>query len=143
MSEPNLLWDVVDELRQTHAGYMRQAYGFVIDALNETVEALPAIRLADPQLRHLSGQELLAGVVRIGRREFGPFAPMVFREWGLKHGEDVGRIVFQLIDSHVLSARPEDTLQDFLGGPDLMAALEARDDWGRPWAADAPGDRIA
>ena len=44
MSEPNLLWDVVDELRQTHAGYMRQAYGFVIDALNETVEALPAIR---------------------------------------------------------------------------------------------------
>jgi uncharacterized repeat protein (TIGR04138 family) len=47
----------------------------------------------------------------------------VFREWGVASGEDVGRIVFQLVECGQLSARPEDTLEDFRGGPDLLAQL--------------------
>ena len=142
MKEETAFWDAVDELRATQGGYMRQAYGFIVGSLTETVRELPKPRLDDPALRHLSGQELLRGIVRCARREFGPFAPMVFREWGVLHGEDVGRIVFQLVESGQLSARPEDTLHDFLGGPDLMAALEAHEDWGRPPASDTLGDRL-
>jgi uncharacterized repeat protein (TIGR04138 family) len=116
-------WDAVDRIRSDDARYRREAYGFVMAALGWTVQALPAERLADPQLRHLSGAELLRGVLALGRREFGVMAPTVFSEWGLRAGEDVGAIVFQLVGAGQLSARPEDRIEDFGGGPDLIEVL--------------------
>ena len=40
---------------------------FVVAALGETVRLLPPERVRDPQRRHLSGQELTAGIIRIAR----------------------------------------------------------------------------
>jgi uncharacterized repeat protein (TIGR04138 family) len=99
----------------------------VMSALQETVIGLPQERLMDPVRRHLSGRELLSGVVTLARREFGALAPAVFREWGVRANEDVGQMVFELVRCGQLSARPEDSLEDFHGGPDLMALLEARE----------------
>ena len=76
-------WDAVDRIRAVDARYRREAYGFVMAALGRTVRSLPRERLADPERRHLSGLELLRGVVALARREFGLLAPTVFREWGL------------------------------------------------------------
>jgi len=116
-------WDVVDGLRERERAYAREAYGFVVGALGATVQQLPTERLEDPLRRHLSGGELLEGVVSLARSEFGPLAATVFQEWGVRRSEDVGRIVFQLVDCGQLSARPEDTLEDFRGDYDLLAAL--------------------
>lgn len=123
MSGETTFWDTVDALRAARARYAREAYGFVVAALGATVQALPPDRLADVERRHLSGRELLAGVVRVAATEFGPLAPMVFREWGVRTSEDVGEIVFELVRAGQLSARPEDTLEDFRGGPELLAEL--------------------
>lgn len=124
MSGETTFWDTVDALRATRRRYAREAYGFVVAALGATVQALTPERAADPERRHLSGQELLAGVAALGGREFGPLATMVFREWGVRTAEDVGEIVFELVRAGQLSARPEDTVEDFRGGLDLMAELE-------------------
>jgi uncharacterized repeat protein (TIGR04138 family) len=123
VSGETTFWDTVDALRAAHGRYAREAYGFVVGALGATVQALPPERLADPERRHLSGRELLAGVVRLAAAEFGPMAPTVFREWGVRASEDVGEIVFELVRAGQLSARPEDTAEDFRGGPDLLAEL--------------------
>jgi uncharacterized repeat protein (TIGR04138 family) len=123
-------WDAVDRIREVDARYRPEAYRFVVAALGSVVQTLPEERLSDPVRRHLSGGELLQGMVRLAREEFGALAPTVFREWGVVSGEDIGRIVFQLVDSGQLSARPEDTMQDFRGGPDLIAALEGQTDPG-------------
>jgi len=125
-------WDAVDRIRAERPGYRREAYGFVVAALTRTVEALPAERRADPVRRHLTGAELLGGVVELGRAEFGLMAPAVFREWGVLAGSDVGEIVFQLVEAGQLSARPEDRREDFGGGPDLMRALSDGVDLGSP-----------
>ena len=117
-------WDAVDRIREADARYRPEAYRFVVAALGAVVQSLPKDRLEDPDRRHLSGGELLHGVVRFAREEFGDLAPTVFEEWGVTSGEDVGRIVFQLVDSGQLSARPEDTMDDFLGTPDLISSLE-------------------
>jgi uncharacterized repeat protein (TIGR04138 family) len=119
---PEMLWDAVDRIRATDPRYRREAYGFVMVALGQTVQALPAERLAHPERRHLSGLELLRGVVGLAQREFGPLAPMVFREWGLRTSADLGELVFQLVESGQLGARPEDRREDF-HGPDLMKLL--------------------
>jgi uncharacterized repeat protein (TIGR04138 family) len=125
-----LFWDAVDRIRETEPRYRREAYGFVVAALGVTVQALPPERLADPVQRHLSGRELLGGLVRLARQEFGVLATTVFREWGVLAGEDVGRIVFGLVEAGELSARPEDTLEDFRGF-DLFGGLGADLDLGR------------
>jgi uncharacterized repeat protein (TIGR04138 family) len=117
-----LFWDAVDGIREQEPRYRREAYGFVVAALGVTVQALPPERLADPALRHLTGGELLRGLVGLARQEFGVLAPTVFREWGVLTGEDVGRIVFLLVGCGQLSARPEDTLEDFQGY-DLFGGL--------------------
>ena len=117
------LWEAVDAICEADRRYGREAYFFVMAALGATVRTLPPERLQDHERRHLSGPELLRGVVILARQEFGSLAPTVFREWGVLSGEDVGRIVFQLVESGQLSARPEDTLEDFREGPDLLTEL--------------------
>ena len=141
MSGETTFWDAVDALRAEQGRYAREAYGFVVGALGSTVQSLPAERTADPQRRHLSGRELLAGVVQLARAEFGMLAPMVFREWGVLAGEDVGRIVFELVRCGQLSARPEDTMADFTEGPDLLTELGRGTDFGPRTTGESSGGR--
>jgi len=117
-------WDAVERIRERDPRYRREAYGFLLVPLGATVGRLPAERRDDPARRHLSGRELLEGMVALACREFGPMAPTVFREWGLDASEDVGEMVFQLVECGQLSARPEDRRDDF-AGPDLMGMLAA------------------
>lgn len=126
-------WDAVDDLRGEAPRYRREAYGFLVAALGTTVQSLPPERLGDPQRRHLTGQELLRGLLALARQEFGTMAPTVFSEWGIRRSEDWGAIVFELVAAGQLSARPEDRIEDFSGGPDLMTALA--DEVDRPDAA--------
>lgn len=116
-------WDAVDRVRESDPGYRREAYGFVMAALGATVQALPEERQRDPLRRHLGGAELVQGIVALARLEFGVMAVTVFREWGVTGSTDIGRIVFQLVECGQLSARDEDSMEDFLGGPDLFEAL--------------------
>lgn len=127
-------WDVVERIRARDPRYRREAYGFVMMALGLTVQGLPEERRDDPQHRHLSGQELLRGVVALARREFGLMAPTVFREWGIGTSADLGEMVFQLVEQGQLHARPEDRREDFLGGPDLDRMLTEGLDLGVPGA---------
>ncbi len=118
-------WDAVDRVRARDPRYRREAYGFVVAALGAAVQALPAERRSHPVRRHLSGQELTSSVIRLARAEFGMLAATVFREWGVTTREDIGRIVFELVELGQLSARPEDSLDDFRGGGDLLLALRS------------------
>lgn len=128
-------WDAVDRIREGEPRYRREAYGFLLLALGATVNALPPERQADPAQRHLSGHELLLGMVELARREFGPMARAVFTEWGVRGSADVGELVFQLVECGQLSARPEDSREDFQGF-DLMGMLSVG-----PRAAATPPKR--
>ncbi|MCC6651055.1 MAG: hypothetical protein IT348_07900 [Candidatus Eisenbacteria bacterium] len=131
MSGETAFWDAVDALREREVRYAREAYGFVVGALSATVQALPEERRADTARRHLSGGELVDGIIGMAREEFGAMAPTVFREWGVLSSEDVGRIVFQLVECGQLSAREEDTMADFRSRCDLLESLAHVPDFGR------------
>ena len=124
MSPPDEpLLDAIERIREQDPRFRREAYLFVVAALAHAVDAMPATRREDPERRHLHGREVLAAAVELARREFGPLAGTVFREWGVTDARDVGEIVFQLVAAGQLSAREQDRLEDFAGGPALLDAL--------------------
>jgi uncharacterized repeat protein (TIGR04138 family) len=114
--------------------YHPGAYEFVLQSLHRT------IRSFDPP-RHVSGQEVLAGLSRDAREQFGPLAAHVLFHWGIKAGPDVGTIVFDLVDRGVLARREEDRLEDF-DGSGFLDRLEAEYYRDPPGFAD-PGERRA
>jgi uncharacterized repeat protein (TIGR04138 family) len=110
-------WEAVERIRSADGRYGRDAYAFVMEALDVTVRDAG-------ERRHVSASELIDGLVRYARARYGMMAYSVVRAWGLGTGSDVGEIVFQLIDAGILSKRDEDTREDFDVGVNFKRVLE-------------------
>ncbi len=93
--------------------YDPEAYFFVRDALDYATKALKKPRQG--RGRHISGGELLDAIRTYTVREFGPMAHTVLRTWGVQRTEDVGEIVFNLVEAGTLGKTDEDTRADFAG----------------------------
>lgn len=92
--------------------YHRFAYLFVLEALNRAQRILGRPeRLEEDQ--HVSGPELLQGFRDLAYEQFGGMALTVFRQWGLTSTNDVGHIVWELIERGNMRKTDRDQLTDF------------------------------
>ncbi|HPF98670.1 MAG TPA: hypothetical protein PLE77_01280 [Kiritimatiellia bacterium] len=101
--------------------YDEHAYHFLRESLDFTIKML-----GKPQAgtaRHVSGVELLEGVRQHALKEYGPIAQTVLARWGIRRCEDIGEIVFNLVDKGVLGKTEEDRKEDFAGGYDFDEAF--------------------
>src|SRR5438445_1634854 len=106
--------------------YTYEAYEFVFAALRHTQKMLgrlPGEEEESLPQQHVSGRELLEGVRDLALREFGLMARTVFRMWGIERTDDFGEIIFNLIESKLMSKTADDTRDDFREVYDLDAAL--------------------
>ena len=71
------------------------------------------------------GPELLIGFRDFALREFGSMAMTVLARWGIRTGEDIGAMVFQLIDAGAFGKSDEDSPEDFRDVIDLEEELLA------------------
>jgi uncharacterized repeat protein (TIGR04138 family) len=97
------------------------AYFFLKDALDFTLK-----RIADGnggQARHVSGPELLEGFRDYALDQFGPMASTLMREWGVRKCQDVGDMVFHLIEEQVFGKQDSDRREDFSGIFDFEESL--------------------
>lgn len=69
--------------------------------------------------RHVTGQQVLAGMRQHARAQFGPLAAQVWRSWGVHSTLDWGKVVFLLVDNGLLNRQDSDTLEDFRDGFDF------------------------
>lgn len=98
---------------------------FSPEAFRFLFESLPhAMRLAGKENaegaeRHVSGQEVLAGMRAYARQLFGPLAGAVWRSWGVRQTLDWGRIVFLLVENGMLNRQDSDSVEDFRAGFDF------------------------
>ena len=119
-------------------GYPREACRLVLEALGTTAELLrkgelrpsaPYAGARSPDGRegqfHVSGRELLEGFRRHVRERYGNLALLVLERWGIRSCEDVGEIVFRMVESGELSRREQDTREEFEGGFDFAEAFGA------------------
>ena len=103
--------------------YTLDAYIFVFHALEHTLEQIG-------RRRHVSGAHLSEGFRQLAARQFGRLAPLVLGEWGVKSTDDIGTIVFHLIDAELMGKTSRDTSADFHALYDFATAFE--DDRPRP-----------
>lgn len=117
----------IREIRKKDPRYALNAYDFVNLAVNFTVNKLA--RGNKPRgSRHVSGQELTVGVMDYSISQFGFLAPEVLDNWGIRSGDDIGNIVYNMIGAELLSAGPEDSRSDFNCFPNLIDDLKTRVD---------------
>jgi uncharacterized repeat protein (TIGR04138 family) len=107
--------------------YAYEAYEFVFEALGHTQRMLgrvPRPGATEPEPHHhVSGQELLQGIRDLALRQFGLMARTVFHLWGIHCTGDFGEIVFNLVESKLMSKTADDSLDDFRDGFDFDEAL--------------------
>ncbi len=97
--------------------YAPQAYYFVFDALDYTIQRMH-------KMRHVTGSELLEGVRLYATENFGFLARSVLEEWGVCSTEDLGNIVFNLVEGELLSRTETDTRADFVDVFDFDDAFD-------------------
>jgi len=115
------------EVGEKAGGFNPQAFAFVRDGLQHTVEQIhgpgDVIDEVD-ESRHVSGKELCLGLRDYAVTRWGMLAPTVLERWNVRTTEDFGRLVFAMIDVGVLRKTEQDTLEDFQGVFDFAEAFQ-------------------
>jgi len=103
--------ETVEQICEQDLRYSSDAYHFVQEGLNHTLKSLK--RGGQHAHRHVSGQELLHGLREFALKEYGPMSKAVLNEWGIKTTDDIGQIVFNLVNASVLGKNDTDSPNDF------------------------------
>ncbi|NOT29624.1 MAG: hypothetical protein HOP15_04145 [Planctomycetes bacterium] len=110
--------DQIRTLALKDGRYSPEAFRFLFESLPDAVR-LAGKEQAEGTERHVTGQEVLAGMCAHATQLFGPLAAAVWRSWGVRETLDWGRIVFLLVDNGLLNRQESDTVDDFGAGFDF------------------------
>jgi uncharacterized repeat protein (TIGR04138 family) len=114
----------IDQIVVKDPRYTRDAYLLVRDALDFTKKSVPRRDgILVPEHEHVTGQELLAGIRDYVLSQFGPMAITVLEEWGITRCEDIGEIVFNIVEAGLFSKTETDSREDFQNGYDFDEAF--------------------
>lgn len=78
---------------------------------------------------HVSGQDLLKAFSEEARMQYGPMALTVLNHMGFRSTEDVGRLVFLMVEEGLLSRTEKDTLEDFKEKYEFQEEFVAKYQW--------------
>jgi len=123
MTELQFAEEVLERLQEHNPRFHGKAYLFMLSALHSVLA-----EMEEP--RHISGEELAHGVRELALRQYGPMARTVLGHWGIHATEDLGEIVFVMVDCGVLIKRDEDRREDFLDLFEFEEAFDANYPWG-------------
>lgn len=115
---------VWDQIRVREARFHEHAYLFVLAALEFQQSRLP-------ERRHINGRELSSAVRDLAIERFGVMARLVLEHWGVTTTNDVGDIVFTMVELGLLMSQPSDNRADFADVFAFDTAFEAS----YPWSA--------
>jgi len=116
----------ITEIVRRDGRFSYEAYEFVFEALTHTQQMVGKVPIGGEQPgeeHHVSGREIAEGAVDLAREEFGFLARTVFRQWGIRRTDDLGEVVFNLIEAGLLSKTDTDNRADFHDLFDLDRAL--------------------
>ena len=114
---------IAERIRALNGRFHERAYLFVLAALEYHHRKAGA-------RGHVAGRELALACRDFALEQFGLTARTVLSFWGVERTEDLGRIVYVLIEAGLLIRQPSDRIEDFDGVFDFAQAF----DDGYPWS---------
>ena len=109
-------YGLVEEICLKDKRYKPDAYEFVLGGLGFTQKKLK-------KTAHVSGVQLACGLRDYAINQYGALAGRVLAHWGINQTQDFGNIVFNMIESKLLSKAEEDSPLDFEAVYDFKAAF--------------------
>ena len=124
MTQVQFADELLERLRTRHPRFHEKAYFFVLASLHQVMSGLD-------QPRHIAGRELAEGVRGLAIERYGLMARSVLEHWGIHRTDDLGDVVFALVEQGVLIKQEDDSREDFADIFDFEEAFD-RD---YPWEA--------
>ena len=116
----------LEELARRDPRYAVEAYEFVFAALAHTLRRLgrtPPGGAGPWEGGHVSVAELLDGARDLALRDYGLLARAVLRAWGVNSTDDLGEVVFNLVEAGLMDPHAADDRRGFHDAFDLDQAL--------------------
>jgi uncharacterized repeat protein (TIGR04138 family) len=113
--------EVVDQILEKDRRYEKDAYLFLKEALEFTIKQKK--RGKSEAGSHVNAVELLDGFRQLALKEFGPMVVTVLEYWGIHGPEDVGQMVYSLIEHGVFGKTESDSIDDFRRALDFREAF--------------------
>ena len=98
--------DVMGRIRARGGRYHERAYLFLLGTI-EFLQSRLEVR------RHVTAAELAWACRDFALQQYGLLAPVVLAHWGITRTEDLGRIVYTLVEVGLLVTQPGDHESDF------------------------------
>ena len=123
MTDMKFAEEILEKLQEQNPRFHGKAYLFLLSALHSVLAELD-------EPRHITGGELAHGVRELALKQYGPMARTVLAHWGIHETEDLGEIVFAMVECGVLIKREEDRREDFQDVFDFEEVFERDYPWG-------------
>ncbi|MEE2808704.1 MAG: Minf_1886 family protein [Verrucomicrobiota bacterium] len=106
--------DAVEQVLTNDSSYSSDSYYFLQEVLLKAVEIQR--KETSGENKHVTGEDLLDVFRDRALAQFGPMAMTVLQEWGLSKTEDIGDMVFNLIEAGAFGKSEHDKREDFMNG---------------------------
>lgn len=113
---------IMEQIRMREPRFEEGAYLFVLAAL-EFAQANLLTR------RHITASELALACRDLALERYGVMARVVLERWGIASTEDIGAVVFTLVELRLLASLPSDTREAFQEVFDFASAFERDYPW--------------
>ena len=113
--------EAVEALSKEDRRYHVEAYAFLRDALEATLKRRKKAKKESNG--HVGAVELVEGFRIHALDQFGPMAMTVLDYWGVRACDDIGHMVFNLVQAGVFGKTDDDALGDFSGHYDFHEAF--------------------
>jgi uncharacterized repeat protein (TIGR04138 family) len=114
--------DVMGRIRARGGRYNERAYLFLLGTI-EFLQSRLEVR------RHVTAAELAWACRDFALQQYGLLAPVVLAHWGITRTEDLGRIVYTLVEVGLLVTQPGDHESDFNAVYQFTDAFGESYDW--------------
>lgn len=110
MDDLNFDLDDYADILARDSRYNARAYTLLTDVIR---------CLSGEESKNVSGADILEEFKERALDLYGPMAYTVLTEWGLNCTEDIGEMIFNLVESRRIGKHETDSKEDFVGGYDF------------------------
>jgi len=119
-SKPRTLEEIAAETRYPVDAFhfVRRGLDYTVQMTHENPEQVEEIE------RHVSGRQLCDGVRQLAVDRYGRLARTMLRRWRINRTEDIGQIIFAMVNGGLMQKTDEDSIRDFDDVYDMDTAFE-------------------